>query len=171
MSLYQASVPQFSKMLQNLGRWIDKAEAYATQKKFDTSVIVNSRLAPDQYPFARQVQAACDSAKFAAARLSGQTPPSHPDTETTLDELRARIASVVDYLGSLKEVDFADAATREVTVNYMPGKAFYGTDYFNEQANPNFYFHICMAYANLRHLGVDVGKMDFMGHVKMHDAK
>lgn len=170
MSLYQATVPQLAKMLRNLDKWIDAAVAYADKKKFDPNVFVTARLAPDQYPFARQVQAACDAAKFGVARLTGKEPPKHPDTEQTIDELRARIRSVVEYLGTYTEADFAGASERLVALPFREGKALAAGDYLNEMALPNFYFHLVTAYAILRHNGVDIGKTDYIGSLALRDA-
>jgi hypothetical protein len=121
------------------------------------------RLAPDQFAFVRQVQTACDTAKLAAARLAGQTPPSHPDTEKTIDELRARVASVRSYLGAFKAKDFEGAETRAITRPQWEGKSMSGADYFIEHAVPNFFFHVTHAYAILRHNGVPLGKKDYLG--------
>ena len=169
MSLYAETVTQMSKMLTNLDRWIDLGVEHATSKKFDPSVLLNARLAPDQYNFIKQVQAACDSAKFAAARLTGKTAPAHPDTEQTLEEVRARIQSVVAYLATFTEADFASGEARMVALSFMPGKGMLGSDYLHEMAAPNFYFHIAMAYAILRHHGVPLGKMNYMGGMKLQD--
>ena len=169
MSLYTETVTQMSKMLTNLDRWIDLGVEHATSKKFDPSVLLNARLAPDQYNFIKQVQAACDSAKFAAARLTGKTAPAHPDTEQTLEEVRARIQSVVAYLATFTEADFASGEARMVALSFMPGKGMLGSDYLHEMAAPNFYFHIAMAYAILRHNGVPLGKMNYMGGMKLQD--
>jgi hypothetical protein len=163
MNLYDAIVPVLSKMLRNLDACIGKAIAYAEHRKFDPEILLQSRLAPDQFAFVRQVQATCDQAKFMAAKLSGQAPPSHPDTETTLAELRARIATVVAYLEGFKREDFADALERPVTFERWNGKSMRGGDYLDHHGLPNFYFHFTTAYAILRHNGVDVGKMDFLG--------
>lgn len=170
MSLYQASVPQLKKMLNNLDKWLDAAVAHAAKKSFEPAVLLEARLAPDQYSLTRQIQACCDGAKFTAARLAGKDPPKHPDTETTLDELRARIRSVVEYLDTFTEADFAGAKERIVALPFMPGKALTSGDYLNEMALPNFYFHATTAYAILRHNGVDVGKMAFLGSINLRDA-
>jgi uncharacterized protein len=170
MSLYQASVPQLKKMLNNLDKWLDAAVAHAAKKSFEPSVLLNARLAPDQYPLTRQIQACCDGAKFTAARLTGKEAPKHPDTETTLDELRARIRSVVEYLDTFTEADFAGAKERMVTLPFMPGKALTAADYLNEMSLPNFYFHATTAFAILRHNGVDIGKMAFLGSLNLRDA-
>jgi len=170
MSLYDASVSQMSKMLRNLEGWLDKAEAHAKTKGFDVDVLTVARLAPDQYPFVRQVQAVCDNAKFVAARLAAVTPPSHPDTEKTFAELRARIRATLAFLETVTPEQFAGAADREVTLPFMPGKAIKGADYLVDMALPNFYFHVTTAYAILRHNGVDLGMYDFIGHIRAHDV-
>lgn len=170
MPLYEATIPQMSKMLSNLNRWLDKAVAHAESKKFDPAVLLSARLAPDQYPLLKQIQAACDSAKSAAAHLSGQTQPKHPDTEQTWDEIRARITTVLAYLETFKPADFEGAEKRPVALPFMPGKLVLGADYLNEMALPNFYFHITTAYSILRQNGVGVGKYDFIGSVKSRDA-
>ena len=170
MSLYEASVPQFAKMLENVGKWLDKSVEHAKAKKFEPNVLVNARLAPDQYPLARQIQSCCDSAKFTCARLTGKEAPKHPDTETTIDELRARVSTVVSYLKTFERKDFEGAETRKVLLPFMPGKAMLGADYLNEMALPNFYFHVTHTYAILRHNGVDLGKMDFIGSMALRDA-
>jgi hypothetical protein len=169
MSLYEASVPQLKKMLGNLDQWLETAVTHAKAKSFDPNVLAAARLAPDQYPLVRQVQSACDIAKFAAARLTGKEPPKHPDTEQTIDELRARIAACVSYLDTFTAADFEGAAKRVVPLSFMPGKGCIGTDYFNEMAVPNFYFHLTTAYAILRHNGVPLGKMNYIGSIKLVD--
>lgn len=169
MSPYAETVTQASKMLTNLDRWIDLGVEHATSKKYDPSVLLNARLAPDQYNFIKQVQACCDSAKFAAARLTGKTPPAHPDTEQTLEEVHARIQSVLAFLATVTEADFVGAETRLVPLSFMPGKGMLGSDYLREMALPNLYFHISMAYAILRHNGVNLGKMNFIGSITLQD--
>ncbi len=167
MSMYRASIPQLSKILSNLDRWLDKAAAHAEQKKFAVDTLLTARLAPDQFPLARQIQASCDAAKFAAARLTGKDAPAHPDTETTVAELKARIQAVIAWLATVTEEDFAGAADRAVLLPFAPGMQIAGRDYLNEMVLPNFYFHITTAYAILRHNGVDVGKRDYIGSVNL----
>jgi hypothetical protein len=154
---------QMQKMLGQLSKWLDAAETHAKAKGFDPDVLVTARLAPDQFAFDRQVQAACDTAKMATARLTGKEAPAHPDTEKTLGELRARIASVIAYLDGIAESDYADAAGRVITTPRWEGKVMRGADYFIEHAVPNFFFHVTHAYALLRHNGVAVGKRDYLG--------
>ena len=115
----------------------------------------------------RQVQTACDSAKFGAAKLTGKEPPAHPDTEKTVEEIRARIRTVVSYLESFRREDFAGAEERAVAHTWMQGKHMRGSDYVGEFALPNFLFHVTTAYAILRHNGVELGKMDFLGDLSM----
>jgi hypothetical protein len=169
MSLYESSVPQLKKMLANLDAWLAKGEAFAQKKAFDPGVLLGARLAPDQYPLTRQIQAACDAAKFAVARLAAKEAPKHPDTEATMAELHARIQSVIAFIGTVSAADFAGAETRKVPLSFMPGKGLSGPDYLFEMALPNFYFHATTAYAILRHSGVDVGKMDFLGSINLLD--
>ncbi|HYO98439.1 MAG TPA: DUF1993 domain-containing protein [Polyangiaceae bacterium] len=161
--MYYASFRQMKKMLGQLDKWLETANAYAASKSFDSKVFVTARLAIDQFPFARQVQAACDTAKLAASRLTGKEAPSHPDTEQTLDELRTRVAAVVAYLDGFSENDFEGAASRSITQPRWEGKTMTGADYFLEHAQPNFFFHLAHAYAILRHNGVSIGKRDYLG--------
>ena len=169
MSLYEASVPQLKNMLTNLDKWLEKSVAFAKEKSFDPNVLATARLAPNQYPLIKQVQSACDSAKFCAARLTAKEPPKHPDTEQTMDELRARIKACVSFLDTVTAADFKGAETRVVGLPFMPGKGLLAGDYLNTMALPNFYFHITHAYAILRHNGVDVGKIDYIGALNLRD--
>ncbi len=158
-------VLEMKKLLGHTLAWIDKAEAHATAKGYDASTLLEARLAPDMFPLARQFQSACDSAKFAAAFTAGKEPPSHPDTEKTFGELRTRIASVIEYLGTFGEADFANADAREVKRPRWEGKSMRATDYLLEQGVPNFFFHLNMIYALLRHNGVELGKRDYIGQL------
>lgn len=157
------TIRQMHKMLGQLSKWLDAAAAFAASRKFDPANLLPSRLAPDQFPFVRQVQSACDTAKLAAARLTGRQPPSHPDTEATLDELQARIRAVRGYLDEFSAAEFETSATRVVSSPRWEGKVMSGADYLREHGIPNFYFHISHAYALLRHNGVALGKVDFLG--------
>ncbi len=165
--LYDITVTQYSKMLDNLSRILDKAAQYAEAKKFNIDVLLNSRLAPDQFNLIRQVQITCDTAKFGAARICGQEAPSHPDTETTLAELQARIKTVQDYVASFKPEDFVGAEARHVSQPRWEGKYLTGTEFVIQHSLPNIYFHITTAYSILRHNGVDVGKKDFLGNMPL----
>jgi len=168
--MYYQVISQCTQALKNLEAWLDKAEQHAAAKKFDVSVLMTSRLAPDMKDFIYQVQSACDYVKAAAAWLSGQTPPKHEDNERTIDELRARIGKTVAFAESVTEPQYASASERKVTLSWAPGKVIGGEDYLLQMTIPNTFFHIAMAYAILRHNGVDVGKMDFLGPINLVDA-
>lgn len=161
--MYHETFGQMKKMLAQLDKWLEAAEAFAKTKSFEPSLFLGFRLAPDQFAFARQVQTACDTAKLAAARLAGKEAPSHPDTEQTIGELRARVGTVIAYLSGFSPRDFEGAATRVVTQPRWEGKVMSGADYFLEHAVPNFFFHITHAFAILRHNGVPIGKRDYLG--------
>ncbi len=162
MSTFE-TISQFKRMLKNLDQWLQTATAYAQKKTFDPDVLAHARLAPDQFALVQQVQSACDAAKYAAAYLSGQKAPSHPDTEKTNGELRARIQTCVGYLDTFKTTDFSGAEERRVAPPWMEGSSVRGDHYLMRLAVPNFYFHVTTAYDILRHNGVDLGKRDFIG--------
>jgi hypothetical protein len=168
--MFYQLVSQCTRSLKALEACLDKAERHAAARSFDLGVLMAGRLAPDMQPFTYQVQSACDYLKGAAAWLSGQTPPRHEDNERTVEELRARIRKTVAYVESIKEAQYAGAADRIVTLSWAPGKVIGGEDYLLQVAIPNIYFHLAMAYAILRHNGVDVGKMDFLGPMNFVDA-
>src|ERR1700719_1021735 len=143
--MYYQMISQCTQALKNLEAWLDKAEQHAAAKKFDVSVLMTSRLAPDMKDFIYQVQSACDYVKAAAAWLSGQRPPKHEDNERTIDELRARIGKTVAFAESVKEPYYASASERKVTVSWAPGKVIGGEDYLLQMTIPNTFFHIAMA--------------------------
>jgi len=162
-------VAQMARSLRYIDRWIDKAHAHATARKFDPAVLLQSRLAPDMFPLIRQIGAACDTAKFTAARLSGKTPPSHPDKETSWDEIRGRLREVIAYVEGFGASSFEGASERRMTFGWMPGKQIAADDYLVQYAVPNFYFHVAMTYAILRHNGVEIGKADYLGDLPFMD--
>ena len=162
MNLYDATVPIFTKLLKNVDTWLDKAAAHADLKKYDPEILMQCRLAPDQYPFLRQIQTACDQAKFAAAKMTGKEAPADPDTETTIRDLRARIKKAVAYLATFKREDFTNCEDRPCSHAWMQGKSLRAGDYLDHLALPNFHFHLTTAYAILRHNGIDLGKLDYM---------
>jgi uncharacterized protein len=170
MTLYDLTVPYFDKTLQNLENWIDKTAEFAKEKKFEANDLLTARLAPDQFPLGRQVMSVCDQAKFTCARVTGKEAPSHPDTETTWDELRTRIRSVREYIKGFKPADFEGAETRLIALPWLPGKVLTGKDYVMEFTLQNYAFHLVHVYAILRHNGVALGKMDFLGSVPFRDA-
>jgi hypothetical protein len=164
ISVYGMTVPVFTRMLTNLLACMDKAEAYAAERKFDTTVLSNSRLSPDMISFRGQVMIATDHVKGCVSRLAGKDIPSWPDTEETFPELRARIQKALDLLATVTPEDLEGGDTREVTLK-IGGKdvAMSGLDYLTQRALPNFFFHVTTAYAILRHNGVPVGKRDYIG--------
>jgi hypothetical protein len=169
MKFFYDSLMQMKKMLANVEKWLDAAVAFAEKKSFDPNTLLTARLAPDQYALVRQVQSACDAVKFGAARLGGKEPPRHPDTEQTIDELRARIKKCSDWLATLTPADFEGAETRQITLPRQETKWATGYDYFHELVVPNFYFHVAHTYAILRHNGVDLGKRDYLGRLSVRD--
>lgn len=160
----------FRKTLENLEKWMDKAGEHAKARSFDVDVLAAARLAPDQFAFAQQVQAACDQAKYAAAYLAGKPAPSHPDTEKTFAELRDRIRKCTGFLATVQEKDLAGAEDRKVAPPWLGGKWLRGGDYLVHVAVPNFFFHVTMAYALLRHNGVTLGKPDFIGGMPIQEG-
>lgn len=164
LSMYQASIPVFIRMLGNLSSILDKAAAHSETKKIDPMVLIKDRLAPDMLPFSFQVQTASDLAKGCAARLAGIDVPSFADTEATFPELKARIAKTVTFLQTVTAAQIDGTEERTIILKMRSGERKYqGQDYLLEFVLPNFYFHITTAYAILRHNGVELGKADFLG--------
>ncbi len=164
LSMHQASVGVFIRSLGILSTILGKAAAHAEAKKIDPAVFIQSRLAPDMFAFARQVQIASDTAKGCAARLAGLPIPSYPDTETTFPELQARIAKTIDFLRGVTPAQLEGSETREVTIKLRGADTkFQGEPYLLDFALPNFFFHVTTAYAILRHNGVEIGKLDYLG--------
>src|ERR1700722_478657 len=161
--MYYEIVGQCVQSVKNLDIFLDKAQQHATQRKFDVGILMKSSLAPDMKNFIYQVQSACDYAKAAPAWLSGQTPPKHEDNEKTIEEVRARIRKTIAFAESVTEPQYANAAAQNVKLSWVPGKQIGGKDYVLQLTIPNVYFHIAMAYAILRHNGVEIGKIDFLG--------
>jgi len=161
--MYTQTFAQFKKQLGQLDKWLGTATDHAKSKNFDPDVFVTLRLAPDQFPLARQVQIACDTVKLGAGFLTGKQMPAQEDNEKTLAELQARVRSTIALLDSLTAKDFEGAATRVVSQPRWKGEWMTGADYFVEHVVPNFYFHLTTTYALLRHNGVSVGKRDYLG--------
>ena len=163
ISMYSASVPVFTRMLGHLAAWLDKAEAHAQAKKFDTSVYLAARLAPDMLPFTKQIQIACDAAKFGVARLAGVEAPKFEDNETSFADLRERIRKTVAFVNSVPASAIDGTEDKDVTVPRRDGNiVLKGEFYLKHYVQPNFYFHVTTAYALLRHNGVDLGKADYL---------
>jgi hypothetical protein len=161
--MFYLLLQQMKKTLGQFDKWFDATTAFAQAKSIDPNLFLTFRLAPDQFALARQVQIACDTLKLGSSRLTGKDAPPHPDTEQTIDELRARVKSVIAYLDTFSEKDFEGAAARTITQPRWEGKVMTGADYFIEHVQPNFYFHATHTFAILRHNGVDIGKRDYLG--------
>jgi hypothetical protein len=166
LSLYDVSIPVLLRGLTNLSILIDKATAHAGAKRFEPAVLAQARLYPDMFPLIRQVQITCDTAKGAAARLAGIDIPKHEDTETTLAELKQRIAKTLDFIQSVKPSQLEGAESRSIEIK-TPDRtlSFTGLSYLNNFVLPNFYFHESISYAILRHNGIEVGKGDYLGAI------
>lgn len=166
LSLYEASIPTFLHTLHSLKAILEKAVAHAEARKFDPNVFVSMRLYPDMLPLNRQVQIASDAAKGAGARLSGTEPPKFEDNETTMADLLMRVTKTIDYLRSFKADQFTGEDSRVITIK-TPRNTFNfkAADFVRHWALPNFFFHVTTAYALLRHGGVEIGKVDFLGAV------
>jgi uncharacterized protein len=164
LDMYHASIPVFVRMLDNLSKILAKAAAHAEARKIDPSVFITSRLAPDMLPLSRQVQIATDMVKGCAARLAGVDVPAYEDNETTFDDLQARIAKTVAFLQGVSSEQINGSEERIVMLK-LRGKeiSFLGQPYLLDFVLPNFYFHITTTYAILRHNGVEIGKMDYIG--------
>jgi hypothetical protein len=162
--MYSQTAPVFVRALGNLSAILDKAAKHCADNKIEPAVLLGSRLFPDMFPLTRQVQLVTDFAKGGTARLAGIEVPKYEDTETTIDELKARIAKTLAFVQSVGEDKFAGADGRTVTIP-MRGeqKSFNGLVYLNSAVMPNFYFHLATAYNILRHNGVPLGKGDFIG--------
>jgi uncharacterized protein len=166
-SLYDFSIPALTRGLTNMSTILDKAAAYAAAKKIDATVLAQTRLFPDMHPLSRQVQIACDTAKGAAGRLAGIEVPKHEDTETTLPELKARIAKTLDFVKTATAAKVAGDENRAIELKFPSGVwKFTALSYVNDFVLPNFYFHSSMVYALLRKSGVEIGKGDFLGPIQ-----
>lgn len=166
LSMYQASVPVFIRQLNNLSAILKKAEAHALAKKIEPEIFINARLSPDMYPLSRQVQIAADVVKGGAARLGNVEVPSFPDTEKTFPELQARITKTIDFLKTFQTVQIDGSEDRKITLKIGGQEmSFAGQPYLLNFVLPNLYFHTAIAYAILRHNGVELGKKDFLGAI------
>jgi hypothetical protein len=168
ISMHNASVGVYLKILGNLNIMLEKAEKWTAERKIDPNAILLARLAPDMFTFTRQVQIATDMAKGTAARLAGEDAPRFEDNETTFAELKARVAKTIAFLQSLKADAFIGSETRAITLKLgPPGNQremnFQGLDYLQGFGTPNVYFHFSMVYALLRHNGLEIGKRDYTG--------
>ena len=166
LSIYDASVPVFTRGLTNLRSLLQKAHDHALTKQFEPSILLSSRLYPDMHPLTRQVQIASDAAKFCVSRLADVEPPKYEDVEATFDELYTRIDKTVAYLQGIDAAALEGSESRTVTLTVRTGKyELLGQVYLLHFALPNFFFHVTTAYAILRHNGVELGKFDYLGRM------
>ncbi|WP_174875098.1 DUF1993 domain-containing protein [Vogesella oryzae] len=164
LSMYQAAIPPLLRGLANLSVILDKALLNAEARKFDAAVLLQARLAPDMFPFIRQVQIAADTAKGCGARLAGVENPAFADNETSFDELQQRIAKTVLFLQGLQPAQFDGSEERDIVLKFPHQTLnFRGQDYLQSFVLPNFYFHLTTGYDILRHNGVPLGKADYLG--------
>jgi len=165
LSMHSASAPVFTRMLGNMAVWLDKAQAHAEARKFDSANYLGLRLAPDMLPLVKQVQIASDGAKGCMSRLAGQDIPKWEDNEASLDELRARIRKTIEHVQSIAAAQFEGADGREIVIPMRSGEPLRldGESFLKQLALPNFYFHCSATYMLLRHAGVELGKADFLG--------
>lgn len=162
--MYQASIPVFVRMLGNLSNILDKAQAHAEAKKFDSSVFLGMRLFPDMLPFSAQVQIACDSPKLCCSRIAGVDAPKFEDKEASIAELKTRIANTLAFVKTITPAQMDGTEEKTVTMKMRSGEVtFRAQDYLLHFVHPNLYFHITTTYNILRHNGVELGKMDFTG--------
>ncbi len=155
-------IATMADQLERIAGWLDKAGAHAAARKFPVDTLLTARLAPDQFALVRQIASACDTAKLAAARLSGKAAPVHADDQQTVADCQARLAETVAYMRGLTAADFAKAADAKITFGWMPGKYLEAANYVVNFAVPNFHFHLAHVYAILRHNGVELGKQDYL---------
>jgi uncharacterized protein len=164
LSLYQASVPVYVRQLIGLTAILQKAVIYAAERKIDPSVLLQARLYPDMFPLSRQVLIACGHAERGVCRLTGVEPPAHEDKEMTLEDLVARIAATIVFVKSTDAKKMVGMEDRDITFPVGPEKmTLKGADYLFHFLLPNFFFHVITAYGILRHSGLQIGKLDFMG--------
>lgn len=164
LSMYAAAVPPMTHMLGNLSTILGKAAEHAETRHIDAGALLQARLFPDMFPLVRQVQIATDQAKGGAARLAGVEIPRYEDKETGFEALQARIVRTIAFLDNLKSAQFDDSEERAIVLRiHDETLETRGRAYLLERVLPNFYFHVAMAYAILRHNGVDIGKKDYLG--------
>lgn len=164
LTMYDLSVPVFTRGLGQLAHLLDKGLAHAQAANIDPATLVEARLAPDMFPLARQVQSASDASKLAVARIAGITAPAFADTETTFEELQARIARTLDFFKTVDRSQLDGAEGRPVVVKARGNEMHFTAErYLLQFALPNFFFHLTTAYGVLRHSGVPVGKLDYLG--------
>ncbi len=167
--MFDIVVPEFAKLLEAMKGYFGRASQHAEMKKYDVNTLLTARLAPDQWGLAKQVQSTCFLAEECIGRLAGKVPPQYANDEKTIPELQARIDKAITYLRGFKRTDFQGWEERPVDIFFAPGKFLPGDKYLTQLGIPNVYFHLMTVYSILRHNGVDVGKMDYLGPVQFLD--
>ena len=164
VSMYSFSAPVFARMLGNLLTWLEKAEAHAQAKKWDVNQLLTARLAPDMLPFSAQIQIASDAAKLGVARLAGVEAPKFADEEKTLTELKERVRKTIAFVQSVPAAKLEGTEDKDITVPVRDRSlVFKGEVFLKSFSLPNFFFHVTTTYALLRHNGIELGKMDYLG--------
>lgn len=169
MNLYEVSIPNMARIVGQVRVWLDKAQAHAELRKYDPQVLLTARLAPDQWHFTRQIQVVSLAPVRLAALLRGLEAPMLPDLEPTLPAIRERLDSVLAQLQALRAEEFRGAEKRVIALPFAPGKGMDAPAFVHEFSLPNFHFHAATAYAILRHNGVELGKLDFLGPISIRD--
>lgn len=171
LPLYDVTVPHFARLLRNIDKWLDKAEAHAKAKSFDANLYLSFRLAPDQFALVKQVAIATDSVKNGLARVTGkEAPAAFENKDATIADLRARLHGTIAHLETYSAKDFEGIESRKVALPGQQGKVAVATDHLFEHVVPTFFFHVNHSYAILRHNGVDLGKADYLGPKKTQDG-
>lgn len=168
-SYYDATVPVFIRMLQNLSEILQKAALFAAEKGMSEGEMLEGRLAPDQFALLKQIQVSADNAKNGAARLAGVEAPTFADDEKTVAELVERLDKTITYLQTFTSEQFTESAARKITLPYFPGKYIAGDEYVHYHLLPNFFFHVVTAYGIIRHLSVPLGKGDYLKGLVLKD--
>lgn len=164
ISMYRASVPVFTRVINNLNAILDKAVVYAAEKKIDPTVLLNARLAPNMFALTRQVQIVTDQIKGCVSRLAGVDIPRYEDTETTFEQLKARLNKTLDYINTFKPEQIDGSEDKDITLTLgSTTRQFKGIDYLLNAATMHIYFHYTTTYNILRHNGLEIGKGDFIG--------
>lgn len=166
---YELLLATVGQTLDTASRLLDKADAFVKEKGINEHELMQATLAPDMFNFTRQIQLISDNAKGYTARLAGKEVVSMPDTESTITELKERIAKTKELVSTFSIADFVDADNVKISFSWLPGKHFKGGEFFEKFAIANMFFHLSMAYAILRNQGVAIGKMDYIGQVPMYD--
>ncbi|HME68430.1 MAG TPA: DUF1993 domain-containing protein [Myxococcota bacterium] len=164
ISMHSVSAPVFVRMLGNLLTWLDKAELHAQAKKFDVNVLLTARLAPDMLPFATQIQIAADAAKFGVARLAGAEAPKFEDNEASIAELKERVRKTIEFVQSVPAAQIDGSENKDIIIPRRDGSmVLKGEIFLKHFSLPNFFFHVTTTYALLRHNGIELGKVDYLG--------